>query len=69
MSLIERWVFWVLARLGIEVHEIGRKGLDRYLTRWMLWGFHCPDRGWIPWREHEANQAAGRSGCGEEGTP
>lgn len=29
------------------------------------WGFICPDRGWIPWREHEANQAAGNPGCGE----
>lgn len=30
------------------------------------WGFICPQGGWIPWREHEANQAAGLPGCGEE---
>jgi hypothetical protein len=29
------------------------------------WGFLCPGRGWIPWREHEANQHAGLPGCGE----
>lgn len=29
------------------------------------WGFICPGRGWIPWRQHEANQAAGMAGCGE----
>jgi hypothetical protein len=27
------------------------------------WGFICPDKGWIPWREHEANETAGRKGC------
>jgi hypothetical protein len=30
------------------------------------WGFICRKRGWIPWREHERNQAAGLPGCGEE---
>ncbi|HJT76190.1 MAG TPA: hypothetical protein VJ739_03225 [Gemmataceae bacterium] len=33
------------------------------------WGFVCPGRGWIHWREHEANEAAGLTGCGEEGGP
>jgi hypothetical protein len=154
-----RFIEWVLAHLGVERHEIGRLGLDKYLTRWVLygrrgkdgtrrngpgpklflhlfhrgdaedyfhdhpwpfwsliltggyfeitpagiewcgplrllrrpaewqhrvtlrperrcwtliwtgakartWGFHCPGRGWINWREHEANQTAGLPGCG-----
>lgn len=29
------------------------------------WGFLCPGRGWINWREHAANQAAGVEGCGD----
>ena len=29
------------------------------------WGFWCPQRGWINWREHEKNQEAGQPGCGE----
>jgi hypothetical protein len=150
MNWLERLLGW----LGVERHEIGRLGLDRYLTRWVLWGkrygpgakvflhlFHrgdaepychdhpwafwslilwggywevtpdgarrwygplrllrrpaawahrvelpegrrcwtlvwcgekarswgflCPGRGWLAWREHEANQQAGRPGCGE----
>lgn len=152
-GLVERLAFWLLARLGVEVHEIGRHGLDRYLTRWTLlgrrfgpgpklflhcfhrgdaedyfhdhpwpfwslilaggyhehtpagrrwcgplrflrrpaewrhrvtlpagrrcwtlvwtgtktrsWGFWCP-AGWIPWRQHAANLAAGRAGCGDD---
>jgi hypothetical protein len=145
---------WLLDRLARERHDIGRVGLDRYLTRWALWGkrfsgdgckvfvhlfyrgdaepydhnhpwafwslilaggyfehspegrrwygplrllrrpaswrhrvelpegrrcwtlvwtgpkvqswgFYC-EKGWIPWRQHEANQAAGLPGCGEE---
>lgn len=27
------------------------------------WGFWCPAKGWRHWREHEASQAAGGSGC------
>ena len=27
------------------------------------WGFVCPDKGWINWRDHQANQDAGGSGC------
>lgn len=27
------------------------------------WGFHCPERGWIGWREHQTNQEGGGSGC------
>jgi hypothetical protein len=29
------------------------------------WGFFC-QRGFVPWREHAANLAAGHPGCGEE---
>jgi hypothetical protein len=29
------------------------------------WGFFCPGTGFLPWRQHEANQAAGKPGCGE----
>lgn len=29
---------WLLDRLARERHDIGRKGLDRYLTRWTVWG-------------------------------
>jgi hypothetical protein len=29
------------------------------------WGFWCHDKGFLPWRQHEANQAAGKPGCGE----
>lgn len=29
------------------------------------WGFICPGRGWIPWREHEENVGTGKPGCGE----
>ncbi len=29
------------------------------------WGFICPGKGWIPWRQHEANQSVGKPGCGE----
>lgn len=153
VGLIERFLLWLLTRLGVERHDIGRKGIGTYLTRFVLrglrfgpggklflhyfhrgdvepyhhdhpwpfwslilwggywehtpkgkrwygpgcllrrpadwqhhvelppgahcwtlvwtgakersWGFWCPERGWIPWREHEANQAAGGPGCGE----
>ena len=34
MSWLERLLNW----LRLERHDIGRKGLDRYLTRWYLWG-------------------------------
>lgn len=27
------------------------------------WGFVCPNKGWINWREHQANQDAGGPGC------
>jgi hypothetical protein len=37
---------WLLRFLGFEVHEIGRRGLDRYLTRWSLWGSR-----WAPGRK------------------
>jgi hypothetical protein len=29
------------------------------------WGFHCPGVGFIGWREHADNEAAGLTGCGE----
>jgi hypothetical protein len=29
------------------------------------WGFLCPGKGWLPWRQHQANQEAGTPGCGE----
>lgn len=40
---------WTLLFIGLKVRS---------------WGFICPGRGWMPWREHEANQAAGKPGCG-----
>jgi hypothetical protein len=146
------WLERILDFLKVEKHEIGRKGLDRYMTRWVLhgprqglgqkvylhyfhngdpeayfhdhpwpfwslilwggywehtprgrrwygmfsllrrpadwqhrvelprgqrcltlvwtgsknraWGFWCPSIGFLPWREHEANEAAGKPGCG-----
>ena len=151
---MEHLVGWLMRLLRREVFEIGRKGLDRYLTRWTLWGrrfgegskvflhlfhrgdaepyfhdhpwpfwslilwggyweeseagrkwygpgrllrrpaewrhrvelppgrkcwtliwcgvrvrswgFWCPGTGFLPWRQHEANQSAGLPGCGEE---
>jgi hypothetical protein len=33
-----RLVAWVLDRLGAERHDIGRLGIDAYLTRWILLG-------------------------------
>jgi hypothetical protein len=27
------------------------------------WGFICPGKGWIPWRQHQASQDAGGTGC------
>ena len=32
------WIERLLGWLGVERHDIGRKGLDLYLTRWVLWG-------------------------------
>lgn len=32
-----------LLNLLFERHDIGRLGLDRYLTRWVLWGRRGPD--------------------------
>lgn len=29
------------------------------------WGFWCPRTGYLPWREHQANQDAGGDGCPE----
>lgn len=31
------WIEWLFGKL-FETHEIGRRGLPRYLTRWVLWG-------------------------------
>jgi hypothetical protein len=28
------------------------------------WGFHCPATGFLPWRQHQANEDAGKPGCG-----
>lgn len=36
--MIPRLIAWLLALLRRERFEIGRKGLDRYLTRWTLIG-------------------------------
>lgn len=153
MTTLERWIDRLMRLLRRERHDIGRKGLDKYLTRYVIWGqrfgpgrkvflhlfhrgdaepyFHdhpfafwslilwggyvehtlegkkwygplsllrrpatwqhrveVPDgkqcltlvwtsakvrswgfwcrQGWIPWRQHEANQAAGKAGCGDE---
>lgn len=30
------------------------------------WGFHCPERGWVPWREFTATDDAGAVGKGCE---
>lgn len=30
------------------------------------WGFWCPRSGFLPWRQHQANQDAGLPGCGLE---
>lgn len=29
------------------------------------WGFICPGKGWIYWKEHQVNQEAGKTGCGD----
>jgi len=52
--MMRRLLEWALNKL-FETHEIGRKGLPRYLTRWVLWGkrfgpgrkvfLHCFHRG------------------------
>ena len=34
-------------------------------TKVRSWGFWCPKTGFLPWRQHEANQSAGKPGCGE----
>lgn len=43
---------WTLVFIGLKVRS---------------WGFWCPVKGWIPWREHAANIDAGKPGCGDEG--
>jgi hypothetical protein len=46
----------------------GRKSWSLVWTgpRTRSWGFVCPGRGWIPWRRHQYNMNAGRSGCADE---
>jgi hypothetical protein len=41
--MLKRLLLWLLNLLGVERHEIGRKGLDVYLTRWVLFGRRGPD--------------------------
>lgn len=42
--MVEKFVSWLLAFLGIRRYDIGRRG-DVYLTRWDLFGSrHCSDR-------------------------
>lgn len=33
------------------------------------WGFHCPDQGWIPWRNFTDPADSGRTGPGCDGEP
>jgi hypothetical protein len=43
--MLERILDWI----GIEKHEIGRQGLTRYLTRWVLCGKRDPETGLRRW--------------------
>ena len=74
-TLTEKAVWYGLGRLLRRPAEWQhRVELPRGRKAWTLvwtgpksrsWGFICPGRGWIPWREHEANQLAGKAGCGD----
>lgn len=51
----------------IELHKGACWTLFITGPRYREWGFHCPDRGWVPWQEFTAPQDAGAigRGCGE----
>ncbi len=63
LSLLRRPAEW---KHRVEVPD-GRRCWTLIWTgpKVRTWGFHCPGAGFIGWRKHEANQAAGLPGCGE----